>query len=118
MNAAIRKNLNIILDIKLNTLACRLNREVVQHMENIFMTKEQLAARNADVHDPIHTQLLIKSLPENAHFDRLRSMVESKDDNVDTSENVRNQILWMESCNTCYRHTSVHCANVNLQGHG
>ena len=54
------------------------------------MIKEQVAVLNADVRDPIFTQMLIKSLLTNARFDRLRGD----------------------------RETSGHGAFGNMQGHG
>ncbi|KAF4030570.1 hypothetical protein GN244_ATG17643 [Phytophthora infestans] len=75
-NAATRTNQEIILYNKLQAAKCKPNWDARLHVNNMFLIKEQLAAINADVRDPIFVNLLIRSLPANPRFDRLRGMVE------------------------------------------
>ncbi|CAI5721565.1 unnamed protein product [Peronospora effusa] len=114
-NAATRTNQEIILYNKLNAMKCKPNWDVAQHVENMFMIKDQLVAVNAGIRDPIFTQMLIRSLPANARFDRLRGMVESGDDKVDTSEKLKDQILRMGSFNKWDRELGAHGVIGNVQ---
>ncbi|CAI5711547.1 unnamed protein product [Peronospora effusa] len=84
----------------------------------MFMIKDQLVAVNAGIRDPIFTQMLIRSLPANARFDRLRGMVESGDDKVDTSEKLGDQFLRMDSFNKCDRELGAHGVIGNVQENG
>ncbi|EGZ27549.1 hypothetical protein PHYSODRAFT_293384 [Phytophthora sojae] len=52
-NAATRVNQEIILFNWLQTMKCKLGDNVAQHVDKAFMMKDQLAALNADVRDPI-----------------------------------------------------------------
>jgi hypothetical protein len=88
-NSATRTNQEIILFNRLQSTKCKPSWDVQQHVNNMFLLKAQLAALNADVRDPIFTSLLIRSLPANARFDRLRGMVEMGSSEVDTPEKVR-----------------------------
>ncbi|KAG2790969.1 hypothetical protein PC116_g21149 [Phytophthora cactorum] len=69
----------------------------------MFLIKAQLAALNADVRDPIFFNMLMRSLPSNARFDRLRGLVEIGASEVDTPDKLRDQILRMDSYNKCDR---------------
>ncbi|CAH0473126.1 unnamed protein product [Peronospora belbahrii] len=65
-NAATRTNQETILYYKLNAIKYKLSWDVVQQIEKMFMMKEQLAALNAEVRDPIFTQLLT------SHYHQMR----------------------------------------------
>ncbi|KAE9284758.1 hypothetical protein PF008_g27082 [Phytophthora fragariae] len=82
----------------------------------MFLLKAQLAALNADMRDPIFTNLLIRSLPSNPRFDRLRGMVEMGASEVDTPEKLRDQIIRLDSYNRCDREIGVtNAANASPQ---
>ncbi|POM74710.1 LOW QUALITY PROTEIN: Hypothetical protein PHPALM_8291, partial [Phytophthora palmivora] len=73
----------------------------------MFLIKDQLTALKAEVRDPIFINMLIKSLPANPRFDRLRGMVETGASEVDTPDKLRDQIIRMDSYNKCDREQSV-----------
>ncbi|POM76986.1 Hypothetical protein PHPALM_5708, partial [Phytophthora palmivora] len=106
-NAATRTNQEIILFNKLQAARCKPNWDVQQHVTNMFLIKDQLAALKAEVRDPIFINMLIKSLPANPRFDRLRGMVETGASEVDTPDKLRDQIIRMDSYNKCDREQSV-----------
>ncbi|POM73719.1 LOW QUALITY PROTEIN: Hypothetical protein PHPALM_9411 [Phytophthora palmivora] len=106
-NAATRTNQEIILFNKLQAAKCKPNWDVQQHVTNMFLIKDQLAALKAEVRDPIFINMLIKSLPANPRFDRLRGMVETGASEVDTPDKLRDQIIRMDSYNKCDREQSV-----------
>ncbi|KAG2990305.1 hypothetical protein PC121_g21646 [Phytophthora cactorum] len=102
-NAATRTNQEIILFNKLQTATCKPGWDVRQHANGMFIIKAQLAALNADVRDPIFINMLMRSLPSNARFDRLRGLVEIGASEVDTPDKLRDQILRRDSYNKCDR---------------
>ncbi|KAG3064595.1 hypothetical protein PI125_g24157 [Phytophthora idaei] len=102
-NAATRTNQEIILFNKLQTAKCKPGWDVRQHVNGMFLIKAQLAALNADVRDPIFINMLMRSLPSNARFDRLRGLVEIGASEVDTPDKLKDQILRMDSYNKCDR---------------
>ncbi|ETO59573.1 hypothetical protein F444_22095 [Phytophthora nicotianae P1976] len=67
------KYLEIILFNKLQTAKCKPEWDVRQHVNGMFLVKAQLAALNADVQEPIFTNMLMRSLPANARGAVLRS---------------------------------------------
>ncbi|EGZ26576.1 hypothetical protein PHYSODRAFT_472802 [Phytophthora sojae] len=85
-NAATRTNQEIILFNKLQTTRCKPNWDVRQHINNI---------------DPIFIDMLMRSLPTNSRFDRLRGMFETGASEVDTPDKLKDQILRMDSYNRC-----------------
>ncbi|KAE8962425.1 hypothetical protein PF011_g29401 [Phytophthora fragariae] len=115
-NSATRTNQEIILFNRLQAAKCKPNWDVQQHVNNMFLLKAQLAALNADMRDPIFTNLLIRSLPSNPRFDRLRGMVEMGASEVDTPEKLRDQIIRLDSYNRCDREIGVtNAANASPQ---
>lgn len=83
-NAATRINQEIILFNKLRALRYKPGWNVSQHVNSMFFLKAQLAALSADVRDPIFINMLMRSLPSNPQFDRLRGLVELGASEVDT----------------------------------
>ncbi|KAE8902981.1 hypothetical protein PF005_g14042 [Phytophthora fragariae] len=121
-NSATRTNQEIILFNRLQAAKCKPNWDVQQHVQqhvnNTFLLNTQLAALNADMRDPIFTNLLIRSLPYNPRFDRLRGMVEMGAIEVDTPEKLRDQIIRLDSYNynRCDREIGVtNAANTSPQ---
>lgn len=106
-NAATRTNQEIILFNKLQAAKCKPNWDVRQHVSIMFLLKAQLAALNADVRDPIFINMLMRSLPANPRFDRLRGLVEIGASEVDTPDKLKDQILRMDSYNKCDRELGV-----------
>ncbi|POM60194.1 hypothetical protein PHPALM_30977 [Phytophthora palmivora] len=106
-NAATRTNQEIVLFNKLQAVRCKSNWDVQQHVANMFLTKDQLAALKAEVRDPIFINITIKSLPANPRFDRLRGIVETGASEVDTPDKLRDQIIRMDSYTKCDREQSV-----------
>ncbi|GMF47617.1 unnamed protein product [Phytophthora fragariaefolia] len=76
-NDATRTNQEIILYNKLQSTKCKPNWDVAQRVYDMFMLRAQLAALKADMRDPIFIHILMRSLPSNQRFDRLRGMVEA-----------------------------------------
>lgn len=66
-------------------------------------SQAQLAALNADVRDAIFINKSMMSLPSNPRLDRLRGLVEVGASEVNTPEQMRDQILRMASYNKCDR---------------
>ncbi|KAE9361902.1 hypothetical protein PF008_g583 [Phytophthora fragariae] len=110
-NAATRTNQEIILFNNLQATKCKPNWDVRQHLNNMFVMKSQLAALNADMRDRIFIDMLMRSLPSNHRYDRLRGMVETCASEVETPETLRNQIIRMNSYNRCDRELRVISSN-------
>ncbi|OWY99685.1 hypothetical protein PHMEG_00029277 [Phytophthora megakarya] len=83
-NAATRTNQEEILLNKLQASKYKPNWDVAQHVDNMFMMRAQRTALSADMRDPIFINLLMKSLPPNSRFDRLRGKMETGASEVDT----------------------------------
>ncbi|POM65815.1 Hypothetical protein PHPALM_18413 [Phytophthora palmivora] len=113
-NSATRTNREIVLYHKPQAAKCKPNWDVAKHVDNMFMMRSQPAALKADMRDRVSINLLMRSLPPNHRFDRLRDRCKE----VETPEKLKDQIIRKDSNNKCDRELAQINGNSFIENQG